>query len=102
MIDPKKTYEERMSAAFNCSVVNGRLYNLHSSADAVLSTVFTKIHSGQVPIGIQQILTDVPDDLFGKIGVKRATNVDVKKEVGGHLGYKDGCLEFFYKIPSAY
>lgn len=46
VIDPKKTFEERMSAAFSCSVVNGTMINLHSELDSVLSKIFTRIHPG--------------------------------------------------------
>ena len=53
-------------------------------------------------IGIQEILTDVPDDLDGKIGCKKAWNLDVTKEAGGHSGYREGCLKFFPMIPWAY
>lgn len=95
VIDPKKTFEERMSASFNCSIVNGTLSNLHSELDTVLSKVFTTIHKGQIPIGIQEIFLDIAEDNDGKLGLKKAVNLDVKKEAGGHLGYKEGCLEFF-------
>ena len=37
VIDPKKQYAERMRAAFHLSVVNGRISNLYSYADNVLT-----------------------------------------------------------------
>ena len=51
VIDPQKTKDERMRAAFHCSVINGRLYNLHSVKDLVLSKLFTRLHPGLIPVG---------------------------------------------------
>ena len=102
VIDPNKTEPERMRAAFHCGVVSGRISNLYSERDAVLSKIFTRLHPGEIPVGSQRIFEDIPRDEDGKLGTKRALNVDVKKEAGGHLGYKDGCLAFFPKIDSAY
>ena len=104
MIDPKQRFEERMRAAFHLSVVSGRVSNLYSHADTVVKYAQPLIHqeANTVAIGIQEILTDVPDDLDGKIGCKRAWNLDVTKEAGNHGGYRDGCLKFLPMIPWAY
>jgi len=102
VIDPKKTEAERMRASFHCGVVNGAVSNLHSEKDYVLGKMFTRFHEGKVPIGYQEIFTDVPLDDDGKLGCKKAFNLDVKEEAGGHLGYKDGCLDFFPLIDTAY
>jgi hypothetical protein len=36
VMDPKKTLNERMRAAFHCSVGNGIMHNLYSHADNIL------------------------------------------------------------------
>ncbi len=72
MIDPKLTLDERMRAAFHCSIVNGRLSNLWSVKDLVLSKMFTSIHPGLLPIGSQEILVDVPVDADATEGLKKA------------------------------
>ena len=91
-----------MRIAYHLAIVNGRLCNLWSIKDLVLSEIFTRICPGQIPIGSQEILIDTPDDADGKQGVKKAVNIDVQKEAGGHMNYKPACLEFFPKVMSAY
>ena len=102
MIDPQKTIEERMRVAFHLAIVNGKLSNLWSIKDSVLSMIFTRICPGQFPIGSQEILLDIPDDTDGSQGIKKAVNIDVQKEAGGHMNYKPACLEFFPRVLSAY
>ena len=102
VIDPKKSYDERMRAAYQCSIINGNLYNLWSVKDLVLSKLFTKLHVGQLPVGSQEILKDVPEDLNATEGLKKAHNIDVSKIAGGHLQYMSTCLEFFPLMSSAY
>jgi len=102
VIDPEKTLDERMRAGFHCSIINGRLINLWSVKDLVLSKLFTRIHPGYLPIGSQEILTDIPSDETGSEGIKRAINIDVQKEAGGHMNYMPSCLDFFPLIASAY
>ena len=102
VIDPKLTLDERMRAAFHCSIINGRLSNVWSIKDLVLSKMFPRIHPGQIPVGSQEILVDVPKDADASEGLKNALNIDVQKEVGGHMNYMPSCLEFFPLIASAY
>ena len=44
MIDPKKNYAERMRAAFHLSICNGRVSNLYSFADNVLTYMQPEVH----------------------------------------------------------
>lgn len=44
----------------------------------------------------------MPEDADATAGLKKALNIDVAKEVGGHMNYMPGCLDFFPKIASAY
>ena len=37
VIDAKKKYEERMRTSYHLNIVNGRIVNLHSAADQVLT-----------------------------------------------------------------
>ena len=74
--------------------MNGRIANFHSDKDAVIKYLFTQVHPGQRPIGIEKMFLDVPDDEDGKIGCKKVINIDVTKEAGGHSGYRDGSLIF--------
>ena len=93
-----------MRTAFHLSVVNGRVSNLYSYADSVLTYAQPVMHkeANTVAIGIQEILTDVPEDMDGKIGCKKVWNLDVTKEAGNHGGYRDGCVKFLPMIPWAY
>lgn len=102
VIDPEKSRNERMRAAFQCSIVNGRLSNVWSVKDLVLSKMFTKIHPGHLPVGSQEILVDTPQDENGEECIKKAINIDVQKEAGGHMNYMPSCLDFFPLITSAY
>lgn len=102
MIDPKKSLDERMRAGFHCSIINGRLSNLWSVKDLVLAKMFTVIHPGHLPVGSQQILLDTPEDEDGSESIKKAHNIDVQKEAGGHLQYMPNCLSFFPIVASAY
>lgn len=102
VIDPAHTIEERMRAAFHTSIVNGRLYNLWSVKDAVLAKLFTKLYPGSVPVGSMEILVDTPEDDDGQEGVKKAINIDVQKEAGGHMNYMPSCLNILPLVPSAY
>ena len=87
-----------MRKSFHCSVVNGRLFNLYSPKDSALSTAFPRMHPGQVPIGIGPIFTDVPEDEEGKLGVKKAHNIDVVEVSPGHTDYKHCCPKFLPMI----
>jgi GNAT superfamily N-acetyltransferase len=88
--DPNKTSDERLKHAFQCNVVNGRIANFHSYKDTVIKYLFTQVHPGHRPIGLEPMLLDVAEDEDGKIGCKKAINVDVTKEAGGHSQYKEG------------
>ena len=44
VIDPKKNYAERMRAAFHLSICNGRVSNLYSFADNVLTFMQPEVH----------------------------------------------------------
>ena len=61
-----------------------------------------QMQPGTIPIGIQQIFTDVPEDEDGMIGCKKVLNLDVTKEAGNHSGYHLGCLDFLPLIDWAY
>ena len=39
VLDPQKTHAERLRAAYHCSVINGKFYNLHSSKDHAVRTM---------------------------------------------------------------
>ena len=97
VIDPNRKYEERMEVSRDCSVLAGCLSNLYSEADIVLRYGQPIMHSesGTQSIGIQQILVDIHEDEDGKIGCKKAVNLDVTKEAKDHHGYFKGCHDFF-------
>ena len=97
-----KTQAESMRGAYQCAVVNGQLSNLHSDLDYVLSKLFTTLQPGAPAIGSYEIFTDVKDDPEGIEEYKKAFNLQVEKEAGGHLGYKAGCLEFLGNVPYSY
>ena len=48
------------------------------------------------------MLTDVPEDDDGKIGCKKALNVDVTKEAGGHSEYRQGANVFLPMVHFLY
>jgi hypothetical protein len=83
-------------------VVNGRIVNFHSDKDTVVKYLFTQIHPGHTAIGITRILTDVPEDEDGKIGCKKAYNLDVTKECTGHSEYRQGSHLFLPMVPFLY
>ena len=96
-----------MRAAFHLGVVSGRVTNCYSHVDTVVKYAQPLVHqeAGTTAIGIQEILTDVPDDLDGKIGCKKVFNINVTKESGvnfDHFDYRHGCVKFFPYIPWAY
>ena len=85
-----------------CNVVNGRIANFHSDKDTVIKYLFTQIHPGQRPIGIEKMLVGCPLDEDGVSGHKKANNVDVTKEAGSHAGYRDGSAVFLQMVHFLY
>lgn len=82
--------------------MTGRIANFHSDKDTVIKYLFTQVHPGQKPIGIERMLVDVPEDEDGSIGCKKALNVDVTKEAGGHSEYRQGANVFIPMVHFLY
>jgi hypothetical protein len=55
VIDPEKTYAERMRTAYHCSVINGKFWNLWSAKDYVVRHMQPMMQPGTVSIGVQPI-----------------------------------------------
>jgi hypothetical protein len=60
------------------------------------------LQPGAPPIGSLEIFADVEDDPEGSKEYKKAFNLSVAKEAGGHHGYTDGCLDFLGNVPFSY
>ena len=104
VIDPNQKYEERMRASYQLSIVNGRVVNVYSFADNVLTFGQRLVHQqeGTTAIGIQEILIDVPEDDNGELGCKKVLNLDCTKEAGDHQEYFDNVPKFIELIPFGY
>ena len=75
---------------------------MHSNADTVLKYGFSRLHPGHTPVGIQKIFADVPDDVDGSLGCKKAHNINSTRMVGGHHSYTPRVADFSPKIPWLY
>ena len=101
ILDPQKTFAERMRAAFHCSVINGKFYNLYSYKDAIVKHGQPLLQPGTVVIGVKPIQEDIEDDNDGSIGCRKPINLDVT-ETGGNHNHMAGCKDFLPLIPFAY
>ena len=74
VIDPNKTYEERLDVSHYCSTLCGCLTNLYSEADFILRYGQPIVHAdpGTHSIGMQEIFLDIPEDDDGELGCKKA------------------------------
>ena len=101
VLDPQKTHSERLRAAYHCSVINGKFFNLYSTRDYAVRHMQPLLQPGTVSIGVKPIQEDIDSDDDGTRGCRKPVNIDVSEEGGNH-NHIAGSKDFLPRVPFAY